>query len=1192
MLGCSKTLRGAAARVTGVGLRLRSEVLMADLDLCGGTLGEYVLRAKLGEGGWSVVYRAQQESLNREVVVKVLHPDKIAKGASVERFFREAQLASKLDHPYAAHVYAFGVDEDTGLWWIAMELVKGVTLTEWLKTHGPMPLERFAPFFECVAEVVHEAHTLGIIHRDLKPDNMMVIERGGRFFPKLLDFGIAKAESKLFSDESETDLRTPGEGAVRTSTTDENQNFELTRSGARMGSWPYTAPEQRGNAAGVAAAADIYSLGVVIFEALTGRRPFEAPHTDEYKRLHRYGDIPSVSTGTVPPSLRFGVAEDVDRVLVRALHKEPDARHVTVLELASDLSAVLRASDREQLRSSAQQWEDRSRLPGLLWDDDVLAEVERVAEAAAEGELSELECSFVVASQQRARRRLWRRRAFVALVPTVLVGLMVGGLLYRAVMQGRMAERIAIESEVEQGRQALLHGESSEAVRHLGQAYQRGEDSAGVRFMFARALQPRMSELARFASSGRMWSAVFAPDGKRVLTAGDTGARMWDAGSSQLLFTMDHGGSTVYGAVFSSEGSKIVTAGADGTVRIWSAATGAPIRELTYQRAGGNRWRYYGVAMSSHFVAAIDVTGKNVHVWDADTGQQIAELDNDAPGTALLAFSGDGHWIATTGRDEVRVFDTSSWRQMVAIPGPRVRSLSFDPTRPRLAVGTNDGVAAIWEIPSGARVRGLRAGGASVDTLAFSRDGVLVAAASRDGLEQVWDVSSGSLLTQFNSHRGRIYTVEFSSGGDLMLSAGAEGAVVVSNVATGLPVARLEGPKGLVITAHFDPESRRVVGASWDGTARVWDAASPYRRWSSSQVGAECDNEESLVPDQRFLAVSCRDHGTYILDTARGQLLTKLAAVTATEGNGSSAFPALTASGDRAAIARANAVEVYALPSGQLLRTIAHPAAVSAVAFAAAGHDLVTGSVDGSLWITRDESGSIALPKSLAGIDAATILADGRVVVTDASDRLRVIGADGKALLMDLTAPSRTRLLRVSPDGTRLITISTRGVQDPPVLWDLDRRRLVARLDGYVGRVFTARFVAVDGHEILTAGSDGIVRLWDAATGRLRRSFRGDSQALIDATVAPDGAVVVAGGSDGLLRFWDAAEGRLLWTLQAHKSIVVGVHYEGNELVTRGIAGDVARWELPPPDRVIDAYIGGDGGEIALQVHGRAIIPR
>ena len=435
----------------------------------------------------------------------------------------------------------------------------------------------------------------------------------------------------------------------------------------------------------------------------------------------------------------------------------------------------------------------------------------------------------------------------------------------------------------------------------------------------------------------------------------------------------------------------------------------------------------------------------------------------------------------------------------------------------------------------------------------------------------MWDAASGGLRTQFKSHRDKIYAVEFSPAGDLMLSAGADGAVVVSNVATGMPVARLEGPKGIVIAAHFDLEARRVVGASWDGTSRVWDAASPYRRWDLPEIGPECDTATSLVPDQRFIALSCRSHGTHVWDTERGELIAELPSVTTVEGNDSSPFPALTATGDRAAIARGNTVEVYALPSGQLLRTIVHAAAVSAVAFAPAGHDLVSGAVDGSLLITHDESDPIALRRSSAAIDAAAILTDGRVVVADASERLRVIGPDRNSLLMDLSAPARVMLLRPSPDGRRLVAISTPSEQVSPVLWDLYRYRLVARLGGHVGRVFTARFVADGGHEILTVGFDGTPRLWDAATGSPRQSFPGDSHVLVDAVLAPDGSMVVAGGSDGFLRFWDTSDGRLLWMLQAHRSYVTGVHYEGNDLVTRGIAGDVARWALPPPDRIIAA---------------------
>ena len=501
--------------------------------------------------------------------------------------------------------------------------------------------------------------------------------------------------------------------------------------------------------------------------------------------------------------------------------------------------------------------------------------------------------------------------------------------------------------------------------------------------------------------------------------------------------------------------------------------------------------------------------------------------DQDAPALLELVRALSKRALAAEERLQLPGPDGADALEPIA--GPRVRSLGFDPIGLRLAIGTHDGDASIWEVPSGVRVRSLRDAGASVDAVAFSRDGALVAAASRDGTELVWDAASGGLRTQFNSHHDKIHAVEFSLSGDLILSAGEDGAVVVSNIATGMPIVRMEGPEGLIFAAHFDSESRRVVGASFDGTARVWDAASPYRRWNSPQIGAECDTAASLVPDQRFIALSCRNHGTHVWDTARGEVLAELPGVTPVDGNYSSAFPALTATGDRAAIARGNTVEVYALPGGQLLRTIVHPAAVNAVAFAPAGHGLVSGAVDGSLLVTHDESAPVALPTSPAGIDATAILADGRVVVADASGRLRVLGQDRNAPLMDLAAPSRIRLLRSSTDGKRLVTISTTSEQTPPVLWDLDQYRLVARLEGHAGRVFTARFVAVGGgDEILTAGADGTARLWDAATGRARQSFRGDSHFLVDAALAPDGSVIAAGGSDGFLRFWDTSNGRLL----------------------------------------------------------------
>jgi serine/threonine protein kinase len=165
-------------------------------DLSGRMLGEFILREQIGEGGHAVVYRCEQPVAQRDVVIKVLRARLRRNDAVQERFLNEAQLASRLDHPYAAHVYGFGAEDD-GLLWIAMELVQGITLDEWLETHGPMPLEQFVPFFDCIAEVVHAAHERGIVHCDLRPSNVMVVERGGRLFPKLLDFGIAKVSHEV-----------------------------------------------------------------------------------------------------------------------------------------------------------------------------------------------------------------------------------------------------------------------------------------------------------------------------------------------------------------------------------------------------------------------------------------------------------------------------------------------------------------------------------------------------------------------------------------------------------------------------------------------------------------------------------------------------------------------------------------------------------------------------------------------------------------------------------------------------------------------------------------------------------------------------------------------------------------------------------------------------------------------------------
>jgi WD40 repeat protein/serine/threonine protein kinase len=1433
---------------------------MADQDdLSGRKIGEFVLRERIGEGGFGAVYCCEQPLLGRDVVVKVLHRRLCGSDVVVQRFLREAQLASRLDHPYAAHIYAFGIEPHDGLLWIAMERVHGVTLAEWLKTHGPMPLGQLVAFFERIASVVQTAHERGIVHRDLKPSNVMVIERAGELLPKLLDFGVAKLLDGVVLPEPLPDIQYPlllppidvrsghsPAGGIRpgkSTLTDPSAKpfgdpVGLTRDHDTIGSPQYMSPEQWGNAVTVGPASDLYALAVVAFEALTGRHLFQATTMVEYAALHRRGEVPALGGRFAPP---------LDRMFQRALAKRPEDRRGTALELAGALRAasgigairsdlpriahdvrdawlaeapqplaeslaalddahnayqarylaeaivrtlvrylvavtlamnarvheddddpvllelvrtldqralgveervwllrllvrrlsVLRgahpmpalrefltpgpdgtdaldpiltlseATDhaatedmlrlqlrrlipeltqllrktsflldhvlvvprkhaaerwtgprrqpralaavldgelvdghpmlldrsgrvcvdlwplvqavpptdgaepelflfdghghhgalliaapscrqrhdatardwvatrvvaeiqtktrmRDQIRVAARQWQDRARPAGLLWRGDALADLERwMRQTPRAAVLDDLEASFVAASRRAGRRTRWSRRLLAAALVTLVA------VAYHAALQTRTAEQIATQADVEQGSQALLHDEFAEAQLHLAAAYRRGDHSPGTAFMLERALQPLRAEEARFAATaGHMWSAVFSPDGRQLVTTDDACARIWDAETHALRFTLPHG-DTVYHAAYSADGTWLLTAGGDGVVKIWDAASGACLRELTHE---GKPLRYYAAAISADgkLVAAIDMVGAVADVWDAASGGLLAELRNDASGFPSIAFSSAGTWLATSGGNDVRVFDTGTWSQALTIAGPRVRALSFDPTGPQLATGSAAGDASIWEVPSGTRTRHLREVGEPITAIAFSPDGQLVATGGGDGAEQIWQASSGALQSQLNVLRSKIMAIEFAPTSQLVVAAGASGTVVVADAAQGMTVTTLEGPPGVVRTAHFDPTSRRVIGASWDGTALVWNATSPYRRWSSLPISDDCGIGPSVDPDRRFMAIGCRDYHTRVWDTARDQLLAELPSVTPVDGDFTSAFPAVSSAGDRAAIARGNSVEIYQLPGGQLLRTISHPAPVNTVAFAATGHDLVSGAIDGSLLVTRDDREPLALPVFPGGIDVAGFLPDGRVVAADARSRLRAYDPDRGAVLAELAVPTRVRLLRPSPDGRTLITIpSFTGKTAPPVLWDLERYRLVTQLAGHVGFVFSARFVS-GGHEIITAGADGAARRWDGHTGRLHQTYRGGSRFLADATLTADGAMVVAGDGDGLLRFWDVT-GRPLWKLQAHKSHTVGVHVEGDDIVTRGFAGDVSRWTIPRSAGIIEA---------------------
>ena len=303
---------------------------MPDDELTNRLVGEFMIRERIGSGGFGTVYRAEQPSLDRELVVKVLRDHHRYDPSAVTRFRREAQLASQLDHPYAAHIYACGTEPD-GLLWIAMELVRGVTMSQLLLAHGPVARERLVTFVEQLCDVVDAAHALGIVHRDIKPANVMVVQHGGRWWPKLLDFGVARGPRQRAATTE------PGsDPSFDVTLVDNSSSPWVTIDGTPVGSPAYMAPELWIRPASADSRADIYALGILIYEALIGAVPFRESKLRALYDHHLKSPLPT----TQEPA--------IDVVLARATAKSASERYATARELAVDFREACGISARDR----------------------------------------------------------------------------------------------------------------------------------------------------------------------------------------------------------------------------------------------------------------------------------------------------------------------------------------------------------------------------------------------------------------------------------------------------------------------------------------------------------------------------------------------------------------------------------------------------------------------------------------------------------------------------------------------------------------------------------------------------------------------------------------------------------------------------------------------------------------------------
>ncbi|MCX7893811.1 MAG: serine/threonine protein kinase [Burkholderiales bacterium] len=312
-----------AFAMTGAGVAILSWLLAERAWREGKQLGPYRLRERIGEGGTSTVYRATHALLKRPTAIKILKPHMTADEV-VARFEREVLLASRLTHPAAIEIYDFGRTRE-GTFYYAMEYLEGVTLAALVERDGPLPPARVAHALKHVCEALREAHGQGLVHRDIKPQNIMLCRRGGDYdVVKVLDFGLAK---DLYSEEAR----------------------DITQYARVLGTPLYMAPERIGNPGVADPLADLYSVGAVAFNLLTGRPLFEAQTTLDLERAILETVPPRVSALAGP-----GIPAALDELVARLLAKDPRDRPQSADAVIDVLTRVLAAHPWR--RDEARRW--------------------------------------------------------------------------------------------------------------------------------------------------------------------------------------------------------------------------------------------------------------------------------------------------------------------------------------------------------------------------------------------------------------------------------------------------------------------------------------------------------------------------------------------------------------------------------------------------------------------------------------------------------------------------------------------------------------------------------------------------------------------------------------------------------------------------------------------------------------------
>ena len=1061
----------------------------------GTRLGDYELLEEIGRGAMGVVYRARQLSLKRIVALKVVQSGQFASEGERKRFVAEAELAATLDHPNIVPMYDVGTAE--GRPFCAMKFIEGRSLAAMLvegfcsrrqcEAHrSPSKLlpgvrgccVTAADLIAKVARAMHHAHQRGIIHRDLKPGNILVDAAGE---PHVTDFGLAR---RLGTDSS------------------------LTLTGSPLGTPAYMSPEQARGEKTVTTAADIWSLGVLLYELLAGRPPFVAENVPAL--LRRIAE--EEPTAPRRPKSDLQIDPELATICLKCLEKSPLRRYASAAELADDLD----------------RWQR---------NEPILARRHT--------------------PWQRTLKWTARNPRLALVITLLLLSLLLGG-------GGVFLEWQRTNSRAEESRNRLLRvhvlnaaqrldaGDPMSALPWLAAAL--GEEPIGShrREIYRTALANivRRTPLPDYIwwRPGRHQYSTLAPDGTRLLAFDHFTAGAWlfdlaTGNGSNLTFPR------VSAAAFSPDGTRFVIGG-DGQALLYAIATREALTPPLHQAGWISQ---AGFSSDGRWVATLSRTS-GVRLWNASSGE-LAAPEMAHPEVLSVAFCSDATRLATSGQDGfVRLWEIPSGRLLVTTNLSSPWRCVFSPDGQWLGVARrSDRDAVLLETRTLQRVGPVLKHGNYVEQVAFSPDSALVATGSDDGTARIWRLPRGEPASPPLALRSKCTALSFSPDGRTVATGGQDGGARVWDVQTGEPVTPWLRHAAAISGLAFTPEGKRLCTSSADGATRLWSLAVAANAGSVLQDRAELVwHARFSVDNRRVLVRGPRSARLY--DPATGQPLTPpLEHGDKVDWASPSADGAtlLTQCRDRR-------LRLWSLPAGELLRTWDLRDDVVDVDWLAGTNRFVSLTWKGELnvWSTTAEAPVRRFADERFEGRRLAVSPDGRWFAA-AFDHFKfgLWSDDRHEPIAFGNCPDQVCAIRFSPDSAWLATGDEKGrVQFRRTRDGVPVGRVVQHGETILHLVFSP-----DGRSLASVSADGFVRLSAVPGG----------EPAGETLRPPPGALRVEWSADGqrllvlgemIAQVWDAVMGTPLTPPLKYDPEIAGAAFanEGRELIV--VTEDARLW--------------------------------